>query len=215
MKEITKTSRLAGQLEKLFSMLNADFFDGALEMPIITIQNTPRAYGHYSLSPLWQVKDCVKHEINISAGALDRPIENVVATLVHEMCHMYSDTVLSVQDCSRKGCYHNKAFKQIAEAHGLICTRTEKHGWSHTEPADELIEWILENGIQEIKLSRSEPNGVRIAGGDTAASSGAATKGASKSNSIRWVCPVCGMIARTTRPAFLVCGEDLQIMVES
>lgn len=39
MKEIVKTSRLAGQLEKLFSKLNADFFNGELETPVITIQS--------------------------------------------------------------------------------------------------------------------------------------------------------------------------------
>ena len=31
MKEIVKTNRLAGQLEKLYNKLNADFFGGALE----------------------------------------------------------------------------------------------------------------------------------------------------------------------------------------
>lgn len=49
MKEITKTSRLAGQLEKLFAMLNHDFFHDELETPILTIQSTMRAYGHYTL----------------------------------------------------------------------------------------------------------------------------------------------------------------------
>ena len=48
MKEITKTSRLAGQLEKLYNLLNADFFGGVLEPPVITIQSTPRAYGHFT-----------------------------------------------------------------------------------------------------------------------------------------------------------------------
>ena len=31
MKEIIKTSRLAGQLEKLFNKLNSDFFNGELQ----------------------------------------------------------------------------------------------------------------------------------------------------------------------------------------
>ena len=51
MKTIVKTSRLAGQLEKLFRMLNEDFFDNQLETPIITIQSTPRAYGHCYVVP--------------------------------------------------------------------------------------------------------------------------------------------------------------------
>ena len=127
MKTIVKTSRLAGQLEKLFRMLNEDFFDNQLETPIITIQSTPRAYGHYSVSPIWTVNSYeMKHEINVAAGTLDRNIENTIATLLHEMTHMYCDTIFNVQDCSRGGTYHNKLFKAAAESHGLICTRSEK-----------------------------------------------------------------------------------------
>ena len=123
MKEIVKTSRLAGQLEKLFRMLNEDMFEGQLETPIITIQSTPRAYGHYSVSKIWTVNgEESKHEINIGAGQLDREIEYTVATLLHEMCHMYNDTVLNIQDCSRGGTYHNKQFKATAESVGLIVT---------------------------------------------------------------------------------------------
>lgn len=45
MKETIKTSRTAGYLEKIFRALNAKYFNGELEEPIITIQSTPRAYG--------------------------------------------------------------------------------------------------------------------------------------------------------------------------
>ena len=48
--------------------------------------------------------------INIGAGTLARPIENVCATLLHEMCHYFS-FVNGVQDCSRGNTYHNKRFK--------------------------------------------------------------------------------------------------------
>ena len=216
MKEIVKISRLAGTLEKLFNKLNADFFNGELETPVITIQSTPKAYGHYSLSPLWEVKDGAKHEINIGAGTLDRPIEETVATLLHEMCHMWNDTVLNVQDCSGSSrMYHNKTFKAAAESHGLTCSRT-KYGWSHTEPADALIEWLIENDIQEIKLNRNEPHGIRIAGGNAAANGGAATTGTtSKGHSIRYKCPVCGQLARTTKTARLICGDCMLPMLES
>ena len=129
MKEITKTSRLAGQLEKLFRLLNEDFFDGQLETPIITIQSTPRAYGHYSVHPIWTVNGQEnRHEINIGAGTLDREIEYTVATLLHEMVHMYNGTVLKVQDCSRGGTYHNKQFQQTAESVGLIVTKSDAYG---------------------------------------------------------------------------------------
>lgn len=46
MKETVKTSRTAGYLEKIFRAVNAKYFGGQLEEPIITIQSTPKAYGH-------------------------------------------------------------------------------------------------------------------------------------------------------------------------
>ena len=216
MKEITKTSRLAGQLEKLYNMLNADFFNGELEPPIITIQSTPRAYGHYTVYNAWSVKGEGRREINMGAGTIDRPIENVIATLLHEMCHQYNDTILNVQDCSGSShMYHNKRFRDTANAHGLICSRSEKYGWSHTEPSDTLLEWILDNNIQEIKLNRNEPHGIRIAGGNAAANGGPIAIGTTKGNSRRYVCPSCGTIIRATRTVNVLCGDCLTKMLES
>ncbi len=214
MKEITKTSRLAGQLEKLYSKLNNDFFGGELEQPIITIQSTPRAYGHYSLFNAWTVKGEGRREINIGAGTLDRPIENVVATMLHEMCHMFNDTIAGVQDCSRGGSYHNKYFKSAAEAHGLTVSRSEKYGWSITAPSDELIEWILNNNIQEILINRNEPFGIRVAGGNSTASGGTGIPAGKKGHSRRYSCPCCGAIVRATKAVNVVCGDCMVKMVE-
>ena len=49
MKELTSYNRVAGYLNKIFDMLNAEFFENTLSRPTITIQSTPRAYGHFSL----------------------------------------------------------------------------------------------------------------------------------------------------------------------
>ena len=216
MKEITKTSRLAGQLESLFRKMNADFFSGQLEMPIITIQSSAKSYGHYSVSPIWTVNGQeMKHEINIAAGTLDRDIEYTVATLLHEMCHMYNDTVLNVQDCSRGNSYHNKLFKATAESVGLIVTKSEKYGYAHTAPSDSLIEWILDNDIQEIKLNRNE-GGVRITGGNNAGNaSGGQTPGKNpNSHSRKYTCPTCGNSVRATKQVNVICADCMQLMVE-
>ena len=42
MKQTVRTSRTAGYLEKIFRALNEDSFNGELEEPVITIQDTPR-----------------------------------------------------------------------------------------------------------------------------------------------------------------------------
>lgn len=214
MKELTKYSRLAGFLEKLYDKLNADFFDGKLDRPVITIQSSSRSYGHYTLYDAWSVKGEGHKEINIAAGTLNRPIEYTVCTLLHEMCHQYNNEIANVQDCSRGGTYHNKYFKQTAEAHGLIVTRSEKYGHSITTPSDELLDWILNNDIQEIKLNRNEYQGIRIAGGNTAANGGADTSSTRTNHNHRYVCPVCKSIARSGKPLYLICGDCMAVMGE-
>lgn len=49
MKQLTSYNRVAGYLNKLFDLLNQRFFENALARPTITIQSTPRAYGHFSM----------------------------------------------------------------------------------------------------------------------------------------------------------------------
>ena len=217
MKEITKTSRLAGQLEKLFRMLNDDFFDGALTMPVITIQSTPRAYGHVSAYNAWSVKGDGAKELNIGAGTLYRPIENTIATMLHEMCHLYNMDVLKVQDCSRGGTYHNTNFKSAAESHGLICNRSDRYGWSDTSTdlSDELIEWVLSNDIPEIRLYRDELTGVRVAGGNTTGNGNTTqTPTRAKNHSIKYMCPCCGNSARATKHINIICGDCMTAMLE-
>ena len=80
MKELTSYNRVAGYLNKIFDLLNREFFECALTRPTITIQSTPKAYGHFSLNKdTWISKLGGTHEINIGAGTLARPIEKTKA----------------------------------------------------------------------------------------------------------------------------------------
>lgn len=89
-KQLTSYNRVAGYLNKLFDLLNQRFFESALSRPTITIQSTPRAYGHFSMrDDTWVSVTGSSNEINIGAGTLARPIENICATLLHEMVHYY------------------------------------------------------------------------------------------------------------------------------
>lgn len=55
MKELTTYNRAAGYLNQIFDLLNERFFENELSKPVITIQSTPRAYGHYTLYDAWSV----------------------------------------------------------------------------------------------------------------------------------------------------------------
>lgn len=213
MKELTSYNRVAGYLNKIFDLLNAEFFEGALSRPTITIQSTPKAYGHFSLrEDTWISKRGASHEINIGAGTLARPIEEVCATLLHEMVHYYN-FVCGVQDCSRGGTYHNRRFKASAEAHGLLIAHDDRYGWTVTSPSDRLLEFVMDNDLTDILINRNEFTGFHIGGTGTHSGAGTATVGTTSSTR-KYICPCCGMSVRATRivrVACLDCGEELQL----
>ena len=215
MKQLTSYNRVAGYLNKVFDLLNQEFFEGSLSRPTITIQSTPKAYGHFSLrEDTWISKLGGTHEINIGAGTLSRPIEDVAATLLHEMVHYYNH-VHGVPDCSRGNTYHNQNFKTSAEAHGLAVTRSEKYGWSRTAPSDSLLDVVLKYDLQDIEINRNEATGFQITG--TGTHNGTITGGLApkKSSSRKYVCPCCGMSVRATRVvniACLDCNEQLLLV---
>ena len=205
MKELTSYNRVAGYLNKVFDLLNAEFFESALSRPTITIQSTPRAYGHFSLrEDTWISKLGKTHEINIGAGTLARPIEEVAATLLHEMVHYYN-FVNGVQDCSRNGTYHNRKFKKAAEARGLIVQHSEKYGWSHTSPSDELLEFVLDNDLTDILINRNEFSSFQITGTGTHSGTPIGTTVPKKSSSRKYICPCCGMSVRATKEVNIAC----------
>ena len=207
MKELTTYNRVAGYLNKVFDLLNAEFFEGALSRPTITIQSTPKAYGHFSLrEDTWISKIGGTHEINIGAGTLSRPIEEVAATLLHEMVHYYNYE-MGIQDCSRGNTYHNRRFKEAAELRGLNVEHSDKYGWSHTSPSDELIEFVLKYDLRDILINRNEFSGFQITG--TGTHSGAPYLGTvpRKSSSRKYVCPCCGMSVRATKAVNVMCMD--------
>ncbi len=215
MKQLTSYNRVAGYLNKVFDLLNAEFFESELSRPTITIQSTPKAYGHFSLrEDTWVSTLGGTHEINIGAGTLSRPIEEVAATLLHEMVH-YWNYIHGIQDCSRGNTYHNRKFKAAAEAHGLIVDHNDKYGWTITKPSDELLEVILKYDLTDILLNRNEFSGFQITGTGTHSGTDFGTMAPRKSSTRKYVCPCCGMIVRATRNvnvACLDCGEQLLLV---
>ena len=212
MKELTSYNRVAGYLNKIFDLLNKEFFESALSRPTITIQSTPRAYGHFSLSEnTWVSKLGGTHEINIGAGTLSRPIEEVVATLLHEMVH-YFNYITKVQDCSRGNTYHNRKFRDSAESHGLIVDHHDKYGWTITSPSDRLLQFCLDNNLGDILINRNEYVGYRVTG--TGTPSPAPPPVISKTSSTRkYICPCCGNPVRATKMVNIGCLDCAEQMV--
>ena len=212
MKQLTSYNRVAGYLNKLFDLLNDHYFENALARPTITIQSTPRAYGHFSMrDDTWVSVTGNSNEINIGAGTLARPIEDICATLLHEMVHYFCH-VNKIKDTSRGNAYHNKRFKEIAESHGLVVAHDEKYGWTLTSPSDDLIEFILQNDLSDILITRNEFYGVAVAGTGAHSSAGTPTPPRT-SSSRKYICPCCGNSVRATKRVHIACMDCKEEMV--
>ena len=194
-------------LNKIFDLCNDKYFEGELTRPTITIQSTPKAYGHVTVAEVWENesngKAVTHHELNIGADTLNRPINELTATIIHEMVHLYC-IKHGIKDTSNKGVYHNKRFKVEAEKRGLIITQSEVKpsiGWSVTTPTEELTEWVNDLGLKDCKITRHNPTKI---------------KKKSKSNSIKWTCPSCEAIVRSTKRFDVapICGECFEMLGE-
>lgn len=195
-------SQAATLLEKAFAVLNVRYFDGKLPKAIITIQSTPRAYGHFTAFDAWEEDSKGFKEINIGAEKLDRPLPETIATLIHEMVHMYCYEN-KIQDTSQNGRYHNKRFRDEAEKRDLIISFDKRIGWSVTAPSNKLINFVERQEWQnEITLHRQDKS-----------ASGQAT-GKKKNSTRKYVCPHCGLSIRATKEVNILCG-DCNVQMES
>lgn len=214
MKQTTKMSRAVGQLEHMYNALNGDFWGGELPPVIVTVQSKPGTYGHSSRAKVWQRKEDQLFEINIAAEVLSCAIEETIDTLLHEMVHIYC-RVHQIREVSNGTAYHNKKFREIAEAHGLTCIYTgNRYGWN-TTPGENLLEYAIEKGWSEIQISRNTMQPIRIGAAGAGQPGAASMPGVKAPSSTRKIaCPKCGQSVRATRKVNVLCGNCLLQMVE-
>lgn len=211
MKQTTNMQRSIQYLTKIFKLLNDEYFDGELEQPIITVQSTPKSFGHFTPWNAYRIKESNGNikgavEINIGAGTLDRPIENVVATLQHEMVHYYC-YVKEIKDTSRGGQYHNKRFKAEAEKRALQIDYDGRIGWSITSPTEELIDFIIDNQLEDIRIGRNEGQTFYIGIGGKSGNGTTTPPTKKPSNTRKYICPRCGNSFRATKSLNVMCMD--------
>lgn len=208
-------------LEYAFDVLNDVYFGGDLPPIVISIMSSPRTNGHFTILKEWKVEDERMNEINISAEHLDRPIENIMATLCHEMVHYYCQ-LNGIKDTSQHYRYHNKHFKREAEARGLIITYAQGIGYSVTRPSPEFIEVIKSHGIEKpIDINRDGALAglLGITGTNGNGQQGGGTEGGGavkkpKCSTRKYICPKCGNSFRATKDINVMCMDCLEQFVK-
>jgi len=191
-------------LGKLYDYCNQKLFGGELVRPVITVQTDSRnkTYGWWSCQKVWKenAEDDGEHELNMTAQTLNRPIGDIAATMIHEMCHQYA-SVNNIQDCYRSGSYHNKLFKKIAETHGLTVECLPTIGWSQTSLTKEtavLIEEFVKDNPDNVIYRLPVVKGSTV----------------KTSSTRKYVCPCCGQSVRATKSVNIMCADCNEFMME-
>lgn len=202
MKNLTNIQRATQFLNKVFKAVNEKYFDNSLEMPVITIQTSVGAYGHITVNKVWNTDGIQRYELNIGAETLNRPIENVVATMIHECSHLYA-LMNGIKDTSNNGVYHNRRFKEIAEEIGhLHIDKHDKYGWTITSPTEDTIDFCIEYGLEDIKINRQ--GAYYSAGTATPTATPRITK---PSSTRKYMCPCCHNSFRATKAINVMCMD--------
>lgn len=148
-------------LDKAFDHFNNKYCEGTLNKPVIVILSRGRrACLGWHWSQKWKVGEEVKTEIMIAAETLDRPWENILETLLHEMVHL-SNAQHNLKDCNAQQ-YHNKNFRNTAmQIFHLNVEKMHQKGYALTSLKDksaaDVQEFISEQKLTPIQLKRIVP----------------------------------------------------------
>ena len=97
------------------------------------------------------------HEVMVVAEHLDRDVTDIVGTLIHEAAHAMNFE-RGIHDCSRSQ-YHNRAFKEAAEALGLTVAQVPHYGFAVTRLKPETVERYQDDlkYLAEVLIHRAKP----------------------------------------------------------
>jgi len=186
------------ELNRLFDLLNKEFFESKLIQPIIIVQRKVKknTLGTCSNNPVWLNKkneeNDNKYEITLSGEYLNRTNEEIVATLLHEMIHLYCSQN-KIKDTSNNCVYHNKKFKEEAEKRGLIISKDKTIGWSLTKLKPETIELIKKFKIDDSAFEYYRKSLLDLPKTTTTI--------------YKYICPKCNLKISHYKEVNLICGD--------
>ena len=209
MKKLNNYRRTVQYLQKIYNLINEEYFGGELEEITLTVQESVRSYGHVSISNTWFTDDKAMKELNISANYLRRDITEVVTTLIHECSHIWN-MQHDIKDTSNGYIYHNKRFKKTAEEIGRIkIDRHDKYGWTVSTPTEETIDFCIRNGLEDIQIGRQLDFsfGTGFTGGTSGNGTDKPVRPKKPSSTRKYICPCCGNSFRATKNINVLCMD--------
>lgn len=182
-------------LDGLFAFFNEELFKGELPRPVITVQYDERntRSGWCTGSKVWKGGGDDAYEINVSAQELGKPIAEIAADLLHEMCHYFAK-LRGLKEVNSRGRYHNKLFKRICETHGLKAEEIKSKGYAKTSLTCEkghLLKKYTDRNPPEFIYRIPETKGIPVR----------------VRTERKYTCPICGCKVRAGKAVNIICAD--------
>ena len=209
---IRPTRETYDPLQQAFETLNRALFENALPNCLITLQRHKKSYGYFSGDRFARADGKLTDEIALNPSHFrNRPQESVLATLAHEMVHLWQHHFGK----PGRGRYHNMEWAEKMKSIGLQPTSTGKEDGAET--GDVMDHMILPDGPFDRAVKKMLARGFVLSWTeqpDKSAEARAEQTGETKSGKrVRYVCPHGDMKAWAKHDAKLVCGEHMEPMV--
>jgi hypothetical protein len=181
------------RLQEAADLFNAQLFGGELSPVYLTLQHKPGCYGYFSPDRFRAANGALISSIALdSVTAVDRPLIELLSTLVHEQCHQL---IYERSGCKSTGA-HGPAWRQAMQRCGLPPLQvgaTWKKATHRIDPAGLFAEVFSAEREQLQALPWQERHG------KTARSRG--------TDRVKFTCPSCQQNAWGRPAAELLCGS--------
>ncbi len=139
--KVNATLEVYEELQSVYDIYNQELFNGELPGVLLVITRKRNSKGFYSPARYANKDGVLADEIAMNPEFfLVRSVEEVLSTLVHEMCHQWQ---FNFGKDVRAG-YHNKEFSEKMESVGLITTTTGYPGGERV--GERMTHYIAEDG---------------------------------------------------------------------
>ncbi|MDJ0683502.1 MAG: SprT-like domain-containing protein [Alphaproteobacteria bacterium] len=212
------TPEIYDTLQRAYEYFNARLFDNRLPDCVITLRRHGRCFGYFAGDRFGADLGELCDEIALNPRHFqDRSLAATLATLVHEMVHLWQHHYGK----PGRGSYHNRQWADRMKALGLQPSHTGEPGGKET--GDTMSHYILPGGAFENAMRQLEQRRFALRWSERPvaaeaktpkAPGGAEEEDGDKSGARqKFTCPSCSLNAWAKHSARLLCGEHKIPMV--
>jgi SprT-like family len=168
---------------------------------LVTLQRHAKAYGYFSPERfIGRTEQEAAHELAMNPDHFGRTDELILATLAHEMVHVWQQ----VHGRPPRRSYHDKQWAAKMKEVGLFPSSTGEPGGKET--GAKVSHYIVAGGAFARAFSKLAATGFKLRW-QSRASEGDPVRRKKAASKTKYTCPACGQNAWAKPGAQLICGD--------